>query len=166
MQKLTIAAFTLFSFSSTVLLAQVPVLRDQVLTIPQAAVVTSAGQRYYSNVTLRSNADGSFSVLTAEEHALAAVQTVTAQVTATPTSVVAKVVGYLPTPCDALEPAAVSYKSGEFTVVIGRRSTLGPDTLCAQVIADFQTEVALDIKGLPAGDYRVVVNGVAATFKL
>jgi hypothetical protein len=166
MQKPTIAALTLFSFSSTLVLAQVPVLRDQVLTIPQAAVVTSAGQRYYADIKLRSNADGSFSVTAAEEHALAGVQTVTAQVTATPKSAVAKVAGYLPTPCDALEPAAVSYKSGEFTVVIGRHSTLGPDMGCVQMIADFQTEVALDINGLPAGDYRVVVNGVAATFKL
>lgn len=51
-----------------------------------------------------------------------------------------------------------------FEVTIG---TVRPaDMMCATMIQSVSTQVVLDVAGLPAGEYTVIVNGVEATFEL
>ena len=38
--------------------------------------------------------------------------------------------------------------------------------MCAQVVSEFESTVALDTRGLEQGDHQVVVNGVIAPFKI
>jgi flagellar basal body rod protein FlgF len=47
--------------------AEVPVHRDQTLTLQETLVIEEAGPSYYRNVRMATNADGSVSVLNAVE---------------------------------------------------------------------------------------------------
>lgn len=71
--------------------------------------------------------------------------------------------GYLGTPCQNLLSPAVSYADGVFTVVLAQ-SNLGPAEICIAMIEPFTKSVSLDVEGLPAGTYEVIVNGVSAEF--
>ena len=82
-----------------------------------------------------------------------------------PVQVSATVSGNKSVPCVNLLPAAVSRKDSVFTVVMAE-TVLGPAETCIAVLEPFETSVSLDVLGLSAGTYTVIVNGVSAEFTL
>ncbi|NUM46203.1 MAG: DUF1080 domain-containing protein [Anaerolineales bacterium] len=82
-----------------------------------------------------------------------------------PVQAFATVRGNLPDGCTTLDQIIPTRNGNTFTVSI---TTLRPaDQVCTQALVPFEETFALDVNGLPAGDYTVVVNTTAtATFNL
>ncbi len=82
-----------------------------------------------------------------------------------PVQVNATVRGNLPDGCTTLDQIIPTRNGNTFTVSI---TTLRPaDQVCTQALVPFEQTFALDVNGLPAGDYTVTVNTTAtATFNL
>ena len=81
-----------------------------------------------------------------------------------PLQVNAVVRGSLTESCATLGPSQVQYTSNTFRITVYAVSPT--DRGCAQVTVPFETTIALDIRGLPAGTYTVTANGVSAVFTL
>ncbi len=95
----------------------------------------------------------------------AQVQSVEIQVmNSDPLQVNAVVRGSLTESCATLGQSQVQYTSNTFRITVYAVSPT--DRGCAQVTAPFETTIALDIRGLPAGTYAVTANGVSAVFTL
>ncbi len=72
--------------------------------------------------------------------------------------------GELPDGCTTIDSIEQSREGNEFRVHI---VTARPaDAICTQVLVLFEETIPLEVRGLGAGEYRVVANGVAATFRL
>lgn len=81
-----------------------------------------------------------------------------------PQQVMVKVAGYLGDACTSLGAVTQVRDGSTMRVNVG---TLRPkDRMCAQVVKDFEIDVAIDVAGLAAGAYTVDVNGVAAAFEV
>jgi inhibitor of cysteine peptidase len=81
-----------------------------------------------------------------------------------PVQVHAVVSGELSDGCTRLDAISQSREGNEFRL---RLSAVRPaDAMCIQVLVHFEETVPLDVRGLKAGDYRVVANGVEVTFRL
>jgi len=79
-----------------------------------------------------------------------------------PRTVMAKVSGYLGDACTQL--GAVTQVRDGSTVRVNVGTLRPADRMCAQVVKDFEIEVAIDATGLPVGAYSVDVNGAIAAF--
>jgi inhibitor of cysteine peptidase len=76
----------------------------------------------------------------------------------------AVVSGDLPDGCTAIDSVEQTRVGNEFRVRIG---TVRPaDASCTQALVPFEEVISLAVRGLPAGEYRVVANGVATSFRL
>jgi inhibitor of cysteine peptidase len=72
--------------------------------------------------------------------------------------------GYLQDSCTKLDTTTQSLDSHTFIVTM---TTSRPaDLACTQVITPFEEPIPLDVAGLKAGTYTVIVNGVTGTFTL
>jgi len=82
-----------------------------------------------------------------------------------PVQVFATVHGSLPDGCTSIDQIIPTLEGNTFNVSI---TTSRPvDLICTQALAPFEENFALDVNGLPAGDYTVIVNTTAsATFNL
>ena len=167
MTKLSVLfAVSLSTVFAPQVLAQPAILRDNILTIPLAASLDGDSPVYYANVQLNANSDGSLTAIGGEQQNLMAVDTVQIMLMELfPVQVSATVSGNKSVPCVNLLPAAVSRKDSVFTVVMAE-TVLGPAETCIAVLEPFETSVSLDVLGLSAGTYTVVVNGVSAEFTL
>jgi inhibitor of cysteine peptidase len=76
----------------------------------------------------------------------------------------AVVQGELPDGCTTIDSIEQSREGNEFRVSIV--TSRPADAFCTQVLVLFEETIPLEVRGLPAGEYRVVANGVAATFRL
>lgn len=160
--------FVLFvvSLSVNISWAQTATFVDDVLTIPQAALIDAAESVYYADVQLADNGDGTLSVIAGEQQNLVNVDAVDVLIMESfPVQVSLAISGNLSVPCVELLPAAVARTDSAFTVVLAE-TVLGPAESCIAVIEPFETNVSLDVLGLTAGDYTVLVNGVEAGFTL
>ena len=165
MHKLCIPLFSIFCVSSSAL-ADVPVYRDHTLSISEALVETDSGTSYYSDIKLSANPDGSFELVQAQQLAAAHVDEVTLHVAQTePVTVSVEISGYLPSPCYQLEEPAVMRDGTTFTIVLAQRP-LQTFVACIQIIEPFTVFAPLNIKGLQAGHYSVIVNGKTSRFDL
>lgn len=167
MKKLSVLfAVPLSAVFVSQVLAQPALLRDNTLTIHQAASLDGDSPVYYANVQLSANADGSLTVVGGEQQNLVTVDTVQIMIMESmPVQVSAAVSGNKSVPCVNLLPAAVSRKDSVFTVVMAE-TVLGPAESCIAVLEPFETSISLDVLGLAAGTYTVIVNGVSAEFTL
>lgn len=139
--------------------------KDNVLTLGDAIVIEGATPRYYQDVRLSPTPSGDFKVLGATEKALATVTELTVTVIETePVQVEVGVIGYMANPCIELN-TAVTRKGSTFYVVVGE-NPLQTLVACAQVIQPYELEIPLNVKGLPSGDYVVMVNGDSIEFDL
>lgn len=146
--------------------AQPATFSDGTLLLPQAALIDESNPVYYLDVQLADNGDGTLSVVGGEQQNLVLVDTVDILIMESfPVQVSASVSGNLSVPCVELLPAAVARKENVFTVVLAE-SVLGPAESCIAVLEPFTESVSLDVLGLSAGTYTVVVNGVEAEFTL
>ncbi len=147
--------------------AEVPVYRNQQLDVPSAVVMTPNGPVYYGDVRFSANQDGSFTLVDAKRRNLAEVDAATVSVDATVAQAEVEANGFLSIPCVALEEPAVVREGRTFHVVLAE-TTMAPDAVCIPVVAftPFRAEVTLDLRGLEAGEYRVIANGVERKFVL
>jgi inhibitor of cysteine peptidase len=79
-----------------------------------------------------------------------------------PLQVHLQVGGYLPNPCTEIDEIRTERDGYAFGVTIP--TLQDPDVYCIQVIEEFMVNIPLDVYGLPAGEYQVLVNGVEASF--
>ena len=164
MEKLTF--IFVVSLAAQMAGAQPATFSDGTLLLPQAALIDESNPVYYLDVQLADNGDGTLSVVGGEQQNLVSVDTVDILIMESfPVQVSASVSGNLSVPCVELLPAAVARKENVFTVVLAE-SVLGPAESCIAVIEPFTESVSLDVLGLSAGTYTVVVNGVEAEFTL
>lgn len=158
----------LAALASTAALAETAVFREQVLSIDGVGVVTATGAAYYGNVKLQQLTDGSFRLVQAEQHNLAIVDSVDVlNAHSTPAEVSLHVKGVQANACAALLEPVVSRKGNEFAVIIAE-TMQPPGSVCMSLLAvtPFQLDVPLTVTGLPAGNYRVNVNGKLVQFAL
>ena len=72
--------------------------------------------------------------------------------------------GYLPDGCTEIGDITKSKDGNTFVVNI---ETIRPaDAMCTQAIVPYEEVIPLDVYGLEAGTYSVVVNGVSGSFEL
>jgi inhibitor of cysteine peptidase len=76
----------------------------------------------------------------------------------------AVVQGELPDGCTAIDSIEQSREGNEFRVHI--LTSRPADAFCTLALVPFEETIPLEVRGLGAGEYRVVANGVAATFRL
>lgn len=145
--------------------AQPAFYKDQVLTIPQGAVLSSGNITYFESIQLQDAGNGSFVVAGAEERSLVSVDSVDVVIMESfPVQVSVGVSGNKSVPCVDLLTPAVSFKDDTFIVALAESS--GADVTCIAVLDPFETSIPLDVKGLPTGTYQVNVNGVVSEFSL
>lgn len=81
-----------------------------------------------------------------------------------PVQIRVQLVGYLPDGCTKIDEVNSSRDGDAFTIeIITKRPT---DMICTMAIVPFEETVMLDVEGLPAGEYTVVHNEIAETFRL
>lgn len=164
MKKL--ALFFVVSLAGQLASAQPATFVDGTLTLPQAALMDQQNPVYYQDVQLADNGDGTLTVVAGDQQNLVFVDTVVPMIMESfPVQVSVSVEGNLSVPCVELLPAAVSRSENVFTVVMAE-TVLGPAESCIAVLEPFTESVSLDVLGLSAGTYTVVVNGVEAEFTL
>lgn len=72
--------------------------------------------------------------------------------------------GDLPDSCTRIDEIITQQTGNTFRVAV---TTLRqPAATCTQALVPFEETIPLDVEGLPAGDYQVLVNGVEGTFNL
>ncbi|MGE4412198.1 MAG: hypothetical protein AB7E45_00700 [Candidatus Caldatribacteriota bacterium] len=71
--------------------------------------------------------------------------------------------GYLPTPCYEITRIEQRREGNTFYVTVMMKDS---GLVCIQVIEPYQEVVALDVYGLPAGNYQLNVNDVVGSFAL
>lgn len=147
--------------------ADTAIYRDDKLMIPSGAVITASGQFYYKDIVLQADANGRLRVLAASPRPLVYIDSVNATVVETQDvrSVEIAIAGNKSVPCVSLEEVAVSRKDAVFTVLVAE-TVMGPAESCIAMVSPFDINVPLDVTGLPAGTYKVVVNGKEASFVL
>ncbi|ALO45748.1 hypothetical protein [Pseudohongiella spirulinae] len=138
---------------------------DNELTINDAIVRNAGTTHYFKEVRLTMTQNGDFKVVDSVEKQLAYINELSVAVSFTdPAEVELGVVGYKSTPCVELD-IAVTRKNSTFYVAVGE-TPLQTLVACVQVIEPFEITFPLDVKGLPLGDYLVVVNGDEIDFTL
>ncbi|MDO9478473.1 MAG: hypothetical protein Q7L07_17330 [Pseudohongiella sp.] len=151
--------------TSTSAAADSVLYKDNQLTISDAIVMEAGKTSYYRQVRLEALPNGDFRVVEAVEKQLAYVEELSVAVLFTdPVEVEVGIVGYMSNPCVEMN-TTVARRDNTFFVAVGE-TPLQTLVACAQVIVPFNLTLPLDVKGLPAGDYRVVVNGDDIDFTL
>ncbi len=146
--------------------AQPAIYEDGMLSIPGLAVIEGTGGTVYSDVQLTLAADGSFKLVSAQANSLVAIDSVEAMILESfPVQVNVAVRGNKSVPCTRLLEPAIARKGSTFVVSLAE-STLGPAETCIAMIDPFETSISLDVRGLSAGNYEVVVNGTSTNFVL
>ena len=72
--------------------------------------------------------------------------------------------GYLSDACTTI--GQITHERDGNTFRISIPTSRPQDMACAQVITPFEETIPLDVRGLKAGTYTVIVNGVSETFEL
>jgi hypothetical protein len=139
--------------------------KDNELTISDAIVMGGDKPEYYRQVRLEVLENGDFRVIDAVEKQLAYIEELSVSVFFTdPVEVELGVVGYMSNPCVEMN-TTIARRDNTFYIAIGE-TPLQTLVACAQVIEPFDITLPLDVKGLQAGDYLVVVNGDEIDFTL
>jgi hypothetical protein len=146
--------------------ADVPVYRDQTLTLQETLVIEDAGPRYFRNVEMAANPDGTLAVVSAERRNLALIHEVSfLMLPGQPLEMSVEIHGDMTQSCLALETPLVARKDFVITIAVAE-TPHDPRIQCFSPATDFVINVPLDVDGLPAGEYRVLVNGVEKRFTL
>lgn len=72
--------------------------------------------------------------------------------------------GNLPDGCTTLSDVVTGREGNTFTLTLNTSRLAG--AMCTEALVPYDKVVSLDVAGLPAGDYTVLVNGVSGTFNL
>ena len=79
-----------------------------------------------------------------------------------PLQVHLQVSGYLADPCTEIKTIHTEREGFTFEIMIETSREAG--VFCIQVEEPFEQNIPLDVYGLPAGEYTVLVNGVRTSF--
>ena len=140
-------------------------LTNNILNLGDAIVVEGNQTQYYQQVQLELTKDGSFRVLSGVERSLATITEKSVKISETlPVQVQLKVSGYMDSPCIELN-TAVTREGSTFYIVVGQ-TPLQTLVACAQMTESFVLEIPLDVTGLAAGHYVVMVHGESVDFTL
>jgi inhibitor of cysteine peptidase len=82
-----------------------------------------------------------------------------------PVQVEAHVSGYLPDGCTELDEIIVERQDQDFILTVQTRRSTG-DIACTQALVPFEETVDLDVQGLSAGTYNVIVQEQEESFTL
>jgi inhibitor of cysteine peptidase len=82
-----------------------------------------------------------------------------------PVQVSVNLVGYLPDGCTQIDEITANREGDVFTVEIITKRPSG-DIACTMALVPFDVNVALDVEGLPAGEYMVVYDDLSDIFTL
>ncbi|MDT8399908.1 MAG: hypothetical protein RQ899_14985 [Pseudomonadales bacterium] len=146
--------------------AEPAVLHDNLLLIPEGAVIGDIDSVYYKNIRLDYDGKGSFRVMSAEALSPVQIESVAVVISESlPLQASVEVSGIKSVPCVHLETPAILRGDQGFNIVLAE-SRLGPEESCIAIISPFETSIALDVTTLPDGDYTVKVNGVQTQFTL
>lgn len=146
--------------------AQTATYQYDTLTIPQVGIANSEEPAFYTNVELQLNEQGDLTLVSAEEANLVTIDAVDVAILESfPVQVRVNISGNKSVPCVNLLDAAVAVADSVFTIVLAE-SRLGPAETCIAMIDPFEQSIDLDVAGLSAGEYTVIVNGVSASFIL
>ncbi|OFE11337.1 hypothetical protein PHACT_12310 [Pseudohongiella acticola] len=157
-----VAATMLLGCSHAVWAEQSPVvLRDDVLTLPQAVVMDGDDFSHFRNVELTQGANGNFAITASDPGNLAQVESVEILKNADRVDVLAE--GFR-SACVSIEPAAVSYHDGQFMVAIPVSEPTSD--VCIELAVEYYLITTLPTEDLSSGEYSVNVNGVKTDFTL
>lgn len=146
--------------------ADVPVYRDNALALSETLVITDNGPAYYRNIVLNAKPDGSLDLVAAERRKLVHVTTASVVLfEPAPLQASVKVRGNMTLICVALEAPLVTRVGSTFVIALAE-TPYDADVRCINPATDYQVSIPLDLSGLKAGTYSVVVNGVETTFTL
>jgi hypothetical protein len=146
--------------------AQAATYQDDVLTVPQGAILDVNNPAFFNDIQLNSTGDGNFQLLAAIAANLVSVDSVAINIMESfPVQVSVTVAGNKSVPCVDLQSPAIGRQENLFVVVLAE-TTLGPAESCIAVLDPFETSFSLEVAGLIAGTYSVNVNGVVAEFTL
>jgi hypothetical protein len=164
-QKLTVAC-GLFGCALAAS-ADPAVYRDNTMTIDQGVLINGRVQRYYTDIVLKTEADGRLRIESAKELPLVHIDDVTPVVVESNSerSVTLSITGYKSVPCVALTEPAVSYRNQVFTVLLAE-TRMRPDQICIMIVDPIELELPLEISELPKGNYHTKVNGKQVSFSL
>ena len=162
----TLILSSLLAATPAVTEAQPAVFRDGLLDLPQGIVVSDGDDRYYSDIRLRSEPNGSLRIVSAQERRLIALQELELdQIYGDEPAVSLLINGYKSMPCVELLPVSVRRIDNVFHVLVAEGSP-DPLALCAQVLTPVTVTVDLDVSGLPDGDYVALINNEPMEFTL
>lgn len=82
-----------------------------------------------------------------------------------PVQVHVALTGNLPDGCTEINAITANREAQLFTVEVQTRRPAG-DVVCTEALVPFEETVALDVLGLPAGEYTVAVQDLTETFEL
>lgn len=143
---------------------EAPVFDNGLLHIPRVDTPEQVGQ--YKNAQFRQAPDGRWDLIHVSEAQRAYIEEIEIRILESfPVQVHVQVSGNLPTPCNELGPIHQRFTDNRFEIAINVTplQTFAP---CIQVLEPFETTIPLDVYGLSAGRYEVVVNGKGASFEL
>jgi hypothetical protein len=83
---------------------------------------------------------------------------------AVPVQVQVVVRGTLPDGCTSIDAVSITRRENEFRGLI--TTTRPAEAVCTEIVLPFERVVPLEVDGLPAGEYAVIINQGAATFRL
>ncbi|NKB34421.1 MAG: hypothetical protein GKR91_15120 [Pseudomonadales bacterium] len=146
--------------------AQPAIYMENMLTVPQGAVLDADNPAYYNDIQFNNTGGGNFQLVTAQTANLVSVDTVVINIMESfPVQVSLTVTGNKSVPCVESQTPAIGRQDNLFIVVLAE-TTLGPAESCIAVLDPFETTFSLDVVGLTAGTYAVSVNGTEAEFTL
>ncbi len=149
---------------SAVTFAQTPALyRDNVLLIPEGAVIEDGVVTFYRDIELSNDGAGKFSIVNAKQGHLALIEEVEIVIHTDEKRVDVVASGYRSACVEILNPLT-SYKDSEFIIVIGQSEP--SSEICILIAVQFEVVTPLDISGLAEGTYAVMVNGIKTQFTL
>lgn len=149
-------------------LADPAIYRDNVMRLPAGAVIGPNVREYYADIEMTTDATGKLKINKAKRMPLVYIDSVIPTVVEEEDerSVTLTIAGDKSVPCTELLEPAVSYKNGEFIVLLAEKNVLPAGQACTTVLDPFEIEVELDISKLDAGSYAVEVNGEELEFEL
>jgi len=142
------------------------VFRDGALKIPAVVNLDGDQVEYYADVTVEQLNGLDFRLLGAVPRTLATIDAMSVTVMQTlPVTATLELAGVFSDPCVTLEPVSVTREDNTFHVVVAEAPP-NPAALCLAAVVPFEKSVPLDVTGLTAGNYRVLVNGKLLEFEL
>jgi hypothetical protein len=164
--SLVLACLLASGLQSVQVQAEPAFYREGLLELPQGIVIEEGQDQYYSNIRLRTEANGALRIVRAQPRRLITLEALELDRQLAPQPrLELSIAGYKSMPCVELEPVAIRRIDEVFHVLVAEAAP-DPLLLCAQVLTPVELTVELDVAGLADGEYQVRVNNETRAFTL